>query len=181
MIDTVLGEPELRVLLCAEQRVAFVALLYADLKKFENCEHVPFTSCRLTRVGSIPISHAHIIYQKYLAPDAPCRVEVTTLPFLVLSDLLQIPRIKASMIHSLLWKDEDGADSQGLVTTEFYTDVKKVALRMLREEYKRQRSHPIFSAVMERMNKTKDTANKRSLKSKSKKKVRTRSTAHVLE
>jgi hypothetical protein len=85
MIDTILENSTLRQLLCADQAVNRTALLYEDIKKFETCEHAFLflarsrSHARFSRFlpGSMPISHAHIIFQKYLAPDAPLFVAVS--------------------------------------------------------------------------------------------------------
>jgi hypothetical protein len=65
------------------------------------------------------------------------------------ADALQGPRIAARLIHKTLWKDEDGADSEGLVTHNFFATIKAYVLRSLNDEFDRRRHEPIFHDALE--------------------------------
>jgi hypothetical protein len=65
----------------------------------------------------------------------------------------QVSKVTANKLHKILWKDEDGADSEGLVKSHFFEEIKNYTLRVLNEALQRQQREPIFRDAMARESK----------------------------
>jgi hypothetical protein len=119
-INNILLRDDLRRILITDNKINHSANLYLDIISYESEKTF--------------LSHVNIIYQKYLELGALYSID--------------IPLEHINKLHNLLWKDEDGSDTNNLIIPKIFNNVKTWCYNLLYNYVDNKYDNSIVKAII---------------------------------